>query len=64
MKLSEKQKELGITLSQVLIEQMGNVPRKYLGEMWRNGECERVEKIMVEAQKRFDSQKFNYKTIR
>ncbi len=63
MKLSERKKQLGVTLSLVTIEDLGKITRNYLGQMWTDGKCERVEAIMLKAQARFDSAKFNYRAM-
>jgi hypothetical protein len=63
VKLSYRKKQLGVTLPSVIIEEMSEMSKNYLTQMWRDGKCETVEKVCLEAQRRFDSQKFNFKTI-
>ena len=58
MKLSERKKQMGITLHSVLIEDMAGMGRNCLGQMWRAGDCDKVEGIMIHAQQIYDDSIF------
>lgn len=64
VKLNEWKKQAGFTLPLNVVEAIAEIPKNYLNGMWNNGEKDRVQKIVKEAHSRFESIKFNYKTIR